>query len=269
MLQLNPRTLQPSTGLTLVAAGGIVPVSNVWTLDPEGVHWNLPTAAVQNAAGPYVAPSSATAAAAEADASLASTSDPTTNNLVTFAASTTDQTAYNNYLMLEDYLVVPTSGLAADKAAALAQLIRFVLGGKGQPTITSLGAAGATPAMVTAGLKVAQALDVEAQKAHALAASTTTTTTTVASGTGAASSSTTTTLAPGSSGATLTGLPGAGSAGLAATGTDLVPLLIVGGLLLVLGEMARRLQRKRRVPAPAGDYPHRVLSRSQAKSGPK
>ena len=63
-----------------------MPVASVWTGDPLGVPWNLPTAAVQNAQGAYVAPSTAAAAAAEADATLASTSDPTTNNLVTFNA---------------------------------------------------------------------------------------------------------------------------------------------------------------------------------------
>ena len=41
---------------------------------------------------------------------LASTSDPTTNNLVTFNASTSDASAYNNYLMEESYLVVPLTG---------------------------------------------------------------------------------------------------------------------------------------------------------------
>ena len=42
---------------------------------------------------------------------------------------------------------MPTNGLPADKALALAQFIRFAVGGTGQADITSLGAAPATPAM--------------------------------------------------------------------------------------------------------------------------
>ena len=61
-----------------------VSCSSVWTGTPLGAQWNIPTAAVQNAAGKFVAPSTAAAAATEADATLAQTSDPTTNNLVTF-----------------------------------------------------------------------------------------------------------------------------------------------------------------------------------------
>jgi len=66
--------------------------------------WNIPTAAIQNANGKFVAPSEAAAAAAESDATM----DPATN-LVTFAANPNDATAYNSYLMVESYLVVPTS----------------------------------------------------------------------------------------------------------------------------------------------------------------
>ena len=42
-----------------------MPVASDWTGDPLGVSWNLPTAAVQNAAGDYVAPSAGAAQAAE------------------------------------------------------------------------------------------------------------------------------------------------------------------------------------------------------------
>ena len=115
--------------------------------------------------GDFVAPSAAAAKAAEATPPSLSTSDPTTNNLVTFNASATDATAYNNYLMMESYLVVPTNGLPADKAQALAQFIRFAVGGKGQADITALGAAPATPQMVTADLAVAQELNAEAASA--------------------------------------------------------------------------------------------------------
>ena len=50
---------------------------------------------------------------------------------MTFNANANDATAYNNYLMEESYLVVPTTGLTAAKAKALAQFVRFVLGSPG------------------------------------------------------------------------------------------------------------------------------------------
>ena len=94
-----------------------MPVASDWTGDPLGVAWNLPTAAVQNASSDFVTPTETAAQAAEDDATLAATTDPTTNNLVTFNATGHDAaTAYNNYLMMESYLLVPTNGLSADKA---------------------------------------------------------------------------------------------------------------------------------------------------------
>ncbi len=115
--------------------GATAPISSVWTGAPLGVNWDIPTAAIQNAQGAFVAPSTAAAAAAEADATLATTSDPTTDNLVTFTPSATDAAAYNSYLMMEEYLVVPTNTLDADKATKLAQLIRFIVGTEGQKII--------------------------------------------------------------------------------------------------------------------------------------
>ncbi len=193
---LVPRTGAPSTEVAQLQLGAIMPVASVWTGDPLGVPWNLPTAAVQNAQGSLVAPSTAAAQAAESDVTLAS------NNIVSFNADMTDATAYNNDLMLESYLVVPTNGLSSDKALALAQLVRFVLGSEGQKDIEALGAAPATTAMVTAGLQVAQQLDVEAATtADATAADCSTTTTTSSttpstSTTTTSSSSTTTTSSP-------------------------------------------------------------------------
>ena len=158
----------------------------MWTGAPLGAAWNIPTAAVQNADSQFVAPSKGAAAAAEADATVAKTSDPTTNNLVTFTPSTSDAAAYNSYLMEESYLVVPLNGLAATKATALANLVRFVLGPNGQRDISSFGAAPATTAMVTAGLQVANQLDTEAaQSAAQSSTSTTTTASTTAPGGGA------------------------------------------------------------------------------------
>jgi hypothetical protein len=150
---------------------------------------------------------------------------------------------YNNWLMLESYLVVPTNGLPADKALALAQFIRFAVGGTGQADIAALGAAGATPAEVSADLAVAQQLDAEA--ATAGSSSTSTTTTTSATAAAAPSSST-----PGASNADApasTGSTGAGSGGtLATTGSNPSVLGGVGLVFLVCGELARRLLRRRR-----------------------
>ena len=63
MIGINPTTNLPSTQTAEISLGGIVAMSSVWTGDPLGPHWNLPTAAVQNAQGAYVAPSEAAAAA--------------------------------------------------------------------------------------------------------------------------------------------------------------------------------------------------------------
>ena len=151
----------------------------MWTGAPLGVPWNIPTAAIQNAAGQFVAPSTAAAAAAaEADATLAATSDPTTNNLVTFNAEPTDAAAYNNYLMEESYLVVPTNGLAGRQGDGAGPVRSGSCSGPRASTdIEHFGAAPATAAMVTAGLKVAAELDAEAAAAPTTTRRVTTTTT--------------------------------------------------------------------------------------------
>ena len=244
---LDAQTGAPNTLAALHQIGSITPVASVWTGDPLGVPWNLPTAAVQNAAMDFVAPSAAAAKAAEADATLASTTDPTTNNLVTFTANANDPTAYNNWLMMESYLLVPLNGLPADKALALAQFIRFAVGGVGEGDITALGAAPATPTMVTADLAVAQQLNVEAASATT-STSTSTTTTTTASG------STTTTTTTATAAAASTGGTGASpdattdgsSGGLAVTGDDPLPLIGLGLAFLICGEVARQLLRRRK-----------------------
>ena len=142
---LNPITDGPSTQAIAVQLGAILPVVSEWTGAPLVVPWNFPTAAIQNAANDYVVPSEAAAAAAEKNSTMAA------NNIVTFNANANDPAAYNNYMMLESYLVVPTNGLPSDRALALAQFIRFALGSAGQQAIQTLGAAPDTPAMVTAG----------------------------------------------------------------------------------------------------------------------
>jgi hypothetical protein len=252
MIGLNSITDLPSTQTAELSLGGIVPISSVWTGDPLGPHWNLPTAAVQNAQGAYVPPSTAAAAASESDAALAATTDPTTNNLVTFTASPTDAAAYNNFLMMESYLVVPTNGLSAAKAIALAQFIRFVLGTTGQKDISALGAAPATAAMVAAGLTLAKGLDAEAATNSTSTSSTTTTTapsgttttTTPASGSGTSGNQTSlggTTSSSSDPGAASTGTSG----GLAFTGMSTLPLVVFGLFLVCGGEFARRMARRR------------------------
>ncbi len=116
------------------------PLASVWASAPQGTPWNIPTAAIQNAAGKFVPPSESAAASAEEDASM----DPATN-LVTFAANPNNATAYNNYMMVESYLVVPTSGLTAAKAQKVAQYIRFVVGPVATSDEETLGSAPPTP----------------------------------------------------------------------------------------------------------------------------
>jgi ABC-type phosphate transport system substrate-binding protein len=249
MIGINPKSNTPSDTVAQLQIGAAVPVSADWAGAPLGAAWNLPTAAVQNEQGAFVYPSAASAEAAEADATLSSTSDPTTDNLVTFIPSSTDSAAYNSYLMLQSYLVVPLNGLPADKAIALAQFIRFVLGGVGQTDIANLGAAPATAAMVAAGLNVAKELNEEAVTANAATSTSGTPTTTGAvSGSGSSATTTTVTTAATASKAG-TGNSGSGTpttSALAVTGSDPLPLLILGGTLGLFGEAARRVVRRRR-----------------------
>ena len=163
-LSINAETNAPAELGTWNGLGGsgggpddVFPLSSVWAGAPQGTPWNIPTAAIQNAAMKFVAPSETAAAASEADATM----DPATH-LVTFAPNATDAAAYNNYLMVESYLVVPTSGLTAAKASKLAQYIRFVVGPVAQSDEETLGSAPRHRAMVAADLKVAAQLDTEA-----------------------------------------------------------------------------------------------------------
>lgn len=249
LILINPTTNVPTWDPSNDAMGASFPVSSIWTGQPLGAPWNIPTAALDNAAGKFVSPSTASAAAAENDATLAQTSDPTTNNLVSFKASTTDAAAYNNYMIEESYLVVPTKGLVGAKAAAMADLIRFVVGTDGQREIEGFGAAPATAAMVTADLQIAAQLDSEAAQSG------------TSPGTTTPGSSTSTTAAPGSTGAGGAGGTGAGdtsggdSGGTGATsptlaftgGPDLAPLVGTGVAFLLAGGLVRwRLRRRPR-----------------------
>jgi hypothetical protein len=235
-----PSTLNSWTGLS--GADDVFPLASVWAGAPQGTPWNIPTAAIENKAGKFVAPSAAAAEASEADATM----DPSTR-LVTFAANADDDAAYNNYLMVESYLVVPTSGLAPEKAAKLAQFIRFITGPVAQSDEATVGSAPATTAMVAADLKVAAVLDNESATAASSSSSSTSSTTTTTT-----SPTTTTTVAAAavstSAGGT-TGNSGAGSS-LATTGApdNVVPLLGAGGALVVLGACGRRRLRRLRQP---------------------
>ena len=64
LIALNAISGAPSNIAAQIQLGAIMPVDAVWTGAPLGVSWNLPTAAIQNAAGDYVAPSTAAAQAA-------------------------------------------------------------------------------------------------------------------------------------------------------------------------------------------------------------
>jgi ABC-type phosphate transport system substrate-binding protein len=244
-LNVNAETNTPSAASTW-NIGDVFPLSAVWAGAPQGTPWNIPTAALQNAAQQFVVPSAAAAEASEADATF----DPTTN-LVSFNANPNDAAAYNNYMMVESYLVVPTSGLSASKASKLAQYIRFVTGPVAASDEETLGAAPPTPAMVAADLKVATQLDSEAATSAALSSA--------ASGSGGGSttsttsptSSTTTTAPTTSANGTAdpaggTGNTGSGT-GLASTGApDVVPVLVAGAALLGLGVFGRRRSRQLR-----------------------
>ena len=242
-LNLNAETLAPLAASSW-NLGDVFPLSSVWTGAPLGTAWNIPTAAIPNAAGKFVAPSEAAAAASEADATM----DPTTN-LVTFNANANNAAAYNNYMMEESYLVVPTSGLNAAKAQKLAQYIRFVVGPVAESDETTLGAAPPTSAMVAADLKVATELDDEASTSASTsttASGSSTTSTTAASGGSTTSTTIAASVATASAGGT--GNSGSGT-GLAATGaTDIDPTLAVGAALVALGALGRRRTRRLRRP---------------------
>jgi len=231
--QANPPA--PPSNPQTWGQGVVAPLPIDWTGAPR----NIPTMAVQNAAGAFVQPSVASMSAALQDATM----DPTTN-LVTFTANPNDAAAYPIPVM--SYLVVPTSGLAPAKATALTAFIKFVLGSTGQAEVESLGAAGVTPAMVTAGLQVATQVAAEAS---------TTTTTTTTSPTTSTSTSTSTSASPNTSGQGVAGGSGAAAAttstsspSLALTGGVPWPVPLVGGALVLVGFVARRTLRSRITP---------------------
>lgn len=248
---LEALTGAPSTTVSALKLGAVLPIASDWTGAPNGVPWNLPTAAVENAASAFVAPSAGAATAALGDATVAATKDPTTNNLVTFNASASDASAYNNYLMMESYFVVPTKGLTSGQALALAQLIRYAIGTAGQADITALGAAPPTSAMVTADQAVVKQLDAEAAAAPDPTSTTTTTSATTTSTSATSSTAGSSTSATGNTGSGSSPVSTAGSTSggsLAATGSNVAPLVGIGTAFLVCGEVSRRqiLRRRRK-----------------------
>ncbi len=241
-LNLNTETNAPQEVGTW-NLGDVFPLSSVWAGAPEGTAWNIPTGAIQNAAGKFVPPSETAAASALGDATM----DPTTN-LVTFNANANDTAAYNNYLMVESYLVVPTSGLTAEKAQKLAQYIRFIVGPVAESDEETLGSAPPTPAMTAADLKVATELDSAAVTANATTTSTTAGGGSTNSTTSTTSTSTSTTVAAALTSAAA-GNTGNSGSGLATTGApDVVPAIGVGATLVGLGALGRRRLRRLRPP---------------------
>ena len=157
----TPETDGPSTAATRGARRRLTALVGVDPGSPRGGHGIFPTAAIQNA--PAAVRGSELAAALRRRPMPAwpppRTRPPTTRDVQRQA---NDAAAYNSDMMEESYLVVPTTGLTAAKATALAQFVRFILGTQGQKDIESFGSAPATPAMQAAGLKVATELDAEA-----------------------------------------------------------------------------------------------------------
>jgi phosphate transport system substrate-binding protein len=225
---LDPVTRQPDPSLRPEDLGYC---STTWTAGVPTLH----NVAVKNPAGQFVLPTSASIAKQFAGATI----DPATN-VVKLPYGVTDPEAYPAPVV--SYLVVPVTGLVADKAKALASFIRFVLtDAKAKQDAVDLGFAPANPDWVTAGLKVATQLEQPA--------STTTSTTTT---TAAATARQTPLASPASSGSASNGSSGTSgdvaTASLPNTGWRPRWPLVVSGLgLLTVGEAVRhRAGRQRR-----------------------
>jgi ABC-type phosphate transport system substrate-binding protein len=239
LVQVNESTGLPQSNPSLWGQGQVAPLPADWLGAPRDIYSSDPTKnmtiAIQNAAGKYVLPTVAATTAAVNDASLDSTT-----NLVTFNSVAGDAAAYPIDVM--SYLIVPTSGLSAAKATALAAFIKWVLGSVGQADVQSQGDAPVTTAMVQAGLKVADEVAAEASQTSSSTTTTTTSTTTPA----------VTTAATGSGGSTDGGSSGTGggadtgtSSALAYTGGLPLPVILAGVGFLIVGTPLRRTMRRR------------------------
>ncbi|MHB8681854.1 MAG: substrate-binding domain-containing protein [Acidimicrobiales bacterium] len=221
--------------------GDIAPLPADWLAVPWGAssgQLDIPTIAIENAAGSFVTPSVASATAALSHATL----DPATN-LVTFVPSTTDMAAYP--IMAMSYLVVPTSGLSALKATALSDLISYAYSAPGQKDITDLGGVPPTTAMMQAGRAVSAKLSQEATTASGSSGSTSGGTSTSSGTTAGVGGSGATAAAAGSSPST-DSAGGTGSPSLAFTGADPFLLVVAGSALAVSATLGRRWLRRRR-----------------------
>jgi len=240
LIPINPNGDQPtpnpnSWGISCNIAA--LPVD--WLGPPE----NIPTFAIQNAAGQFVQPTIQAETAALDDATMNS------SNIVTFQPEGgTDQAAYP--MMQMSYLVVPTKGLSAAKATALSQFINFLATPAAAADIEKLGGVPPTAAMLQADSTVASEVAAEAN-------------------TGGATTSTTTTTVPGRSSTPSSGLPasgaqspppaasvtssqlglsGSGAASavvtLANTGLNVLPIVGLGLPMAVVGFYGRRRLRR-------------------------
>ena len=232
LVPIDPNTNAVVPNPQLWGQGLVAPIPIDW----QGAPRNVPTIAIQNGAKAFVSPTPAAETAALNDATF----DATTN-LVTFQNSTTDAAAYP--LMAMSYLVVPTTGLSADKATALATYIKFVLGSQGQQDIESFGAIPPTQPMITAGLAVANEVAAEATSVSSSSGTTGTSTTGTSASTGETA---------GTGGSGTAGVTTASDTGptLAATGADTAPVVAAGVLLAAAGLLGRR-RLLRRVAAGA------------------
>ncbi len=68
-LNLDAETGSPSEANSW-NLGDVFPLPSVWAGAPEGTPWNIPTAAIENAAGKFVPPTEAAAASSEGDATM-------------------------------------------------------------------------------------------------------------------------------------------------------------------------------------------------------
>jgi ABC-type phosphate transport system substrate-binding protein len=242
LVQVNETTGLPQTNPSLWGQGSVAPLPADWLGPPRNILTSDPTTnmtvAIQNAAGKYVLPTVDATTAAVNDATFDSST-----NLVTFNSDASDAAAYPIDVM--SYLIVPTSGLSAAKATALASFIKWVLGPTGQADVKSLGDAPVTTAMVNAGMKVADEVSTQTSQTSTPTTTTTTTTTTTPSAvtTGATGSGSSTDL--GSSGSGATGSSTGTSPTLAYTGGLPAPLIVAGSGLLMVGALLRRAMRRR------------------------
>jgi len=223
---LDPVTRQPDPSLRPANIGYC---SSSWSLGIPSLH----SVAVKNPAGQSVLPSSQAIAKQFAGATL----DPVTN-VVKLPYGVNDPEAYP--VPAVSYLVVPVTGLAADKAKALAAFVRFTLTSDvAKKDAVDLGFAPANADWVTAGLKVVAQLEKGA---------TITTTTSSSTSTTLARSGTQTPLAVAGSSGSRSGTTGGGSsASLPNTGgKPRWPLVAAGLTLFTMGETVHRRAGRRR-----------------------